>query len=984
MRGLARWAVPTLVLVQACGGGGGGDVVNPPAAVASVSVTLAASQVFIGQTSQGTAVVRDAQNNVLTGRAVTWSSSNTAVATVASSSGLVTGVTAGSATISATSEGKTGQADITVAVDPATQPQIQNLTITQNGQAANLSQVVGTLSLAFQLQVPNGYTGTLVVKVDTVEFLRETISAPALAARVLPGTTAAPSVLVERNVALNTASTVTTLTSESVREIPLISNRDVAAVVQLVPAVAGGPGVQQSVNLRTANPSYARGWLRINGATATGSDGLTYGGSPIDAAVSIAAFDNEVINGFEVAVVPAQAEYGRSTNGVVNTITRIPRTDFNFFQINNLNIEQADLTMILTRITRNGQDINPQLEYFGNAAYTTDLIGSGFANTAQQVVGRTPPAGKQYFQVAHTQFSPWSTGNIRVRAAIDPFHIDEVGPQKSPAAVDPVYSYLDRRLNVGFSAYWPGEKYGANNSQLSLGYDLSDNFRIGSLTDKTGVVENQTRYYAGPISNLANLYTPQYLVNSALDLPESSGARLYASGVRAFDGRGNGSNFMLQTSIQNPWNIQGQQSIGAQIGVDQAAFGFTKLFANLNVTGIPDESTWNSTSIDPAIGWNFTASNSAVGLPNNWLSARGSINTMWGFGAGMAMDEFEILPSSGGTSGGTATVAVKTFTDRTSPTPPVTQGLWEFQFKGADNSGRFLQNLQWPLQKRFLLDYTPPTNAQINYSQTVVPGALNSATLLGTDNWGISRLRIGLRYDYSAGVTGGQIYTPLAEFSLPGSLTGSRVTNLNTTVAGMVSIGFWFFNQFNGIVDWGNLHRSNGATLELMDYAWNWSAVHFAPFNNTAPAPTLPNVSDVRASIGSTNWCPGTCQAGGNRFVSLNFNYFDDRAMGDPTISKSEWFAIPSTGRVQLLGRQATPTIVPEGLGRRISYNLNLDLASYCGPGGSALVFPIGYATDGKSSLKAGSFFSATIQSPIRYTNQCNQPPPPLPPPPPP
>src|SRR5207249_10767240 len=60
-----------------------------------------------------TATPKDANGASLSGRAVTWSSSNTSVATV-SGSGLVSGVTMGSATISATSEGKTGTASITV------------------------------------------------------------------------------------------------------------------------------------------------------------------------------------------------------------------------------------------------------------------------------------------------------------------------------------------------------------------------------------------------------------------------------------------------------------------------------------------------------------------------------------------------------------------------------------------------------------------------------------------------------------------------------------------------------------------------------------------------------------------------------------------------------------------------------------------------------------------------------------------------------
>src|SRR5207245_8486140 len=66
-----------------------------------------------GQTRQLTAPREDASGNALAGRVVTWASGNTAVATV-SGSGLVSGVAAGSAAITATSEGKSGSASITV------------------------------------------------------------------------------------------------------------------------------------------------------------------------------------------------------------------------------------------------------------------------------------------------------------------------------------------------------------------------------------------------------------------------------------------------------------------------------------------------------------------------------------------------------------------------------------------------------------------------------------------------------------------------------------------------------------------------------------------------------------------------------------------------------------------------------------------------------------------------------------------------------
>jgi uncharacterized protein YjdB len=88
-----------------------------PVPVATVTVSPASASIRVGSTQQLSAVTKDSAGNTLTGRVVTWASSNTAVATV-SSSGLVTGKVAGSATITATSEGKNGTAAITVTVAP--------------------------------------------------------------------------------------------------------------------------------------------------------------------------------------------------------------------------------------------------------------------------------------------------------------------------------------------------------------------------------------------------------------------------------------------------------------------------------------------------------------------------------------------------------------------------------------------------------------------------------------------------------------------------------------------------------------------------------------------------------------------------------------------------------------------------------------------------------------------------------------------------
>ena len=80
--------------------------------VHSVTISPATATVQIGRTVQLTAVARDASGNVLTGRSFNWTSSNITRATVVS--GLVTGISAGDVTITASTGGKSGTARITV------------------------------------------------------------------------------------------------------------------------------------------------------------------------------------------------------------------------------------------------------------------------------------------------------------------------------------------------------------------------------------------------------------------------------------------------------------------------------------------------------------------------------------------------------------------------------------------------------------------------------------------------------------------------------------------------------------------------------------------------------------------------------------------------------------------------------------------------------------------------------------------------------
>src|SRR6266487_1268334 len=111
--GPAGFAILSVASLLSCSNETTGPGSSSPPPVASVVVTPQTSTIGPGETVHLSAVPKDAAGNTLSGRTITWSTSDASVAMV-STAGLVTGVAAGSATISATAEGKAGQSAITV------------------------------------------------------------------------------------------------------------------------------------------------------------------------------------------------------------------------------------------------------------------------------------------------------------------------------------------------------------------------------------------------------------------------------------------------------------------------------------------------------------------------------------------------------------------------------------------------------------------------------------------------------------------------------------------------------------------------------------------------------------------------------------------------------------------------------------------------------------------------------------------------------
>ncbi|HEX9582676.1 MAG TPA: Ig-like domain-containing protein [Gemmatimonadales bacterium] len=111
----ASWICRTLlagVLVLAAAACRDPGPLAPASPVAFVAVTPDSVTIAPNDTTRLVATPRDAEGHALTGRAVIWSTSNAAIATV--TGGLVTARVLGAATITATAEGRSGAAVISV------------------------------------------------------------------------------------------------------------------------------------------------------------------------------------------------------------------------------------------------------------------------------------------------------------------------------------------------------------------------------------------------------------------------------------------------------------------------------------------------------------------------------------------------------------------------------------------------------------------------------------------------------------------------------------------------------------------------------------------------------------------------------------------------------------------------------------------------------------------------------------------------------
>lgn len=151
------------------------SVIPPP--VATITVTLAQPELLANTSTNATAVLRDANGNVLTNRSIAWSSSSSPVASV-SAAGVVTALAAGSTMITATSEGRSGSAMLTVQLPPVA-------TVTVSG--ASRVKVGDTYNYSATLRLGDGTVVTRPIAWSITDPTRASITQTGVLTAVRPG-----------------------------------------------------------------------------------------------------------------------------------------------------------------------------------------------------------------------------------------------------------------------------------------------------------------------------------------------------------------------------------------------------------------------------------------------------------------------------------------------------------------------------------------------------------------------------------------------------------------------------------------------------------------------------------------------------------------------------------------------------------------------------------------------------------------------------
>jgi trimeric autotransporter adhesin len=203
--GLAPGSVQATASVAAEGKSGSATVTVvpvPPAPVATVSIDKASPSIVQNASTTLTATTKDAAGNTLSGRAVTWQTSDAGIASLSATSGSsvqVTGGVAGTATITATSEGQSTTSTVTVTPGTVNKVQLtlQNTTLKKNQTTIATAVVFDNNNQPLQGRVVT-WTATSAATI-----------APSTSTTSSGANSAATATVTAKNAVINSSSTIT-------------------------------------------------------------------------------------------------------------------------------------------------------------------------------------------------------------------------------------------------------------------------------------------------------------------------------------------------------------------------------------------------------------------------------------------------------------------------------------------------------------------------------------------------------------------------------------------------------------------------------------------------------------------------------------------------------------------------------------------------------------------------------------------------------
>lgn len=698
---------------------GSATVTVTPPPVSTVTVTLSAPTISVGQSTQATAVLRDGSGAVVTGRTIAWSSSNTGVATV-TNAGLVVAIAAGSATITASSEGRTGQATVTVIVVPT----VGNVVLLgANGQPLDTSRVAGRVTIELDMTLPPGWRGVREVRIGSRVFRRDSVAGSSVldAARLL-----------REAAVMDVSSPVATLSSGELQYLTL-GNGPQTAVIDLIGSIppANPTTTSSQVQFRTQQNNFLH--LFIDPQQERTIAGTSTSTGDIKGRLGIGIFDQDAIQSVEILMGPASAQYSGTTSLVsIATLTGSSlRREFNIPRSALPGESPLSGSAFLARVQWRDYGLwDPRLQTYATANWAASINGSGFAHPVNNTTGVNVPAniGLQYTPTPDVSqllpgFVPYTT-SITYDHSLN-------------APVD-VFSILQANNTIGSSLYATGTEVGSFSNRLRSTYDLRLGLQYSRFSDRSGIDATKTTIRYGSLLSPKSAWTTW---SPTVPLPGTSGS--YTLGAEACfeDFAGNTGCADLVTNALN--NIT---STGSPGGINmRAAFAVGGPTGTMTFGGVtsPFINNW------PTVG---TASRTAIAsgftpgyLPS--LFGAWNVEMSYGtttrklFGTGPAGADPVLYPSVTSGNGGNANFAFNTWTAQALSVVGSDEGVYRgtFAYRQADGS------LFGSPQSVYLVnDRTSPSKPTGTYQGGQARDNWD-AVISGTDNVGFGGMAWGWR-----------------------------------------------------------------------------------------------------------------------------------------------------------------------------------------------------------------------------------------------